>query len=235
MATYAREHLVPHAVDLFLRQTHPAVELLVVDDGPSSVADLLPDDPRIRHLRLERRATIGAKRNLGCDAARGELLANWDDDDWYAPWRIAYQVQELVGTGAEVAGIAQLLYYDPGRRRAWRYAWPHAGRPWVHDAALLYTREFWRRNPFPDSNMALDCHLLWRAQPQPIHVHADTSFYVGIVHATNTSPKNVNSSLWRAAALDEVERLLGGDVAFYRGIAETAERSSRPMVRAVRS
>ena len=39
--------------------------------------------------------TLGAKLNLACDYARGEIIAHWDDDDWYAPRRLSTQVEAL--------------------------------------------------------------------------------------------------------------------------------------------
>jgi hypothetical protein len=216
MATYDRPHLVPQAVASLLRQTHPAIELVVVDDSPHSLAPLLPDDERVRHIRLDRRRTIGAKRNLGCEAARGDLLANWDDDDFYAPWRIAYQVEQLTARDADICGLNRLLYLDPVGRGAWRYAWPTSARPWVHDAVLLFTRDFWRRNPFPDTSMGIDCRLLWSASRKRILALDDERFYVGMLHGANTSPKTTRNRLWSACPPAEVEALVGDDLAFYR-------------------
>ena len=227
MATYGRPQLVPHAVASLLRQTHPAVELVVVDDGPQSLAPLLPADDRVHHLRLDRRLSIGAKRNLGCEAARGDVLANWDDDDWYAPWRIGYQLEQLSASGADVCGLDRLLYLDPVGGRAWRYAWPPSGRPWVHDAVLCFTRDFWRRNPFPDTSMGIDCRMLWTPARKRIVALEDEGFYVGMVHPSNTSPKNTRNGLWSPCAAAEVEALVGADLPFYRETlaAQPAERS----------
>lgn len=216
MATHDRAHLVPQAVESFLRQDHPAIELIVVDDGPMSLEDVLPDDERVRHIRLDRRQTIGAKRNLGCEAARGDLLANWDDDDWYAPWRLTYQAKEIAAAGMDVCGLNRLLYLQPVTGRAWRYTWPASARPWVHDAVLLFTRDFWRRNPFPDTSMGIDCRLLWTSSRKRILALPDERFYVGMIHGGNTSPKNTRHGLWRECPAAEVIGLVGEDVAFYR-------------------
>jgi hypothetical protein len=232
MATYDRPHLVPTAVASFLRQDYPSTELLVVDDGPESLAGLLPDDTRVRHIRLDRRHTIGAKRNLGCEAARGEVLANWDDDDWYAPWRLRYQVERLAADGAEVCGLNRLIYLQPERRLAWRYQWPESARPWVHDAVLLFTREFWRRNPFPDTSMGIDCRLLWTRTQKRILALPDERFYVGMIHGGNTSPKNTSHGVWQPYPVEDVERLLGADVEAYRwvfdGVSEPLRGARRP-------
>lgn len=227
MATYDRPHLVPHAAASFLRQTYPSCELVVVDDGPESVAPLLPDNDRIRHIRVDTRLTIGAKRNLGCDAASGELLANWDDDDWYADWRITYQVEQLNSSGADVCGLQTLLYLDPVRDTAWRYRWPRSARPWVHDASLLFTSKFWARNPFPDTSMGIDCRMLWTSEAKRIQPLDDERFYVGMIHSGNTSPKTTGHQLWTTCSVEEITALVGDDVAFYRDAFTRAAGRSR--------
>src|SRR5581483_6186815 len=84
MPTADRRHFVAHAIRHFLAQGHPRRELVIVDDGADSVADLVPADTRIRYLRLSARATVGKKRNLACAAAAGEIIVHFDDDDWSA-------------------------------------------------------------------------------------------------------------------------------------------------------
>jgi glycosyltransferase involved in cell wall biosynthesis len=167
MPTFGRQRFVPLAVEWFLRQDYEPRELIVVDDGHEPVGDLLPDDPRIRHLVLSTRHSIGAKRNLGAQEARGELIAHWDDDDWSAPRRLGYQVAALQTTGADVCGLSRLLYLELGGRRAWRYAW-NGNREWVSDGTFMYTKNFWQSNPLPDTSMGLDCRLLWSSRQKRI-------------------------------------------------------------------
>jgi glycosyltransferase involved in cell wall biosynthesis len=76
MPTYNRRRFVPEAIRLFLAQDYPAKELIVVDDGEDNVADLIPNHPQIRYLCLDRRHSLGAKRNIACEAARGDIIAH---------------------------------------------------------------------------------------------------------------------------------------------------------------
>ena len=83
--------------------------------------DLVPDDPRIRYIRLDGPPrTIGVKRNLACTQAEAaDVIAHWDDDDWYPSWRLRAQV-EAIAAGADVCGSSQFYYVDRNRVRAWR-------------------------------------------------------------------------------------------------------------------
>jgi hypothetical protein len=194
MPTRARPAFARRAAAAFLAQDHPRRELIVVDDGPAPLC--LPDDDRIVHLRLRARAPIGAKRNLAAEAARGEFIAHWDDDDWYAPWRLSAQLANLRATGADVCGLADLLYWEPAARRAWRYRWPADARPWLHDATLLYSRDLWQSEPQAHSDQALDCAFLWGGATKRLSALADERVYVGTIHAGNTSRKDTSGPLW---------------------------------------
>ena len=121
MPTSNRRVFVAQAVRCLLRQDYPSLELIVVDDGADAVGDCLPDDPRIRYIRLDRRLSVGAKRNLACSHARGEIIVHWDDDDWYPPWRVQAQVRALTERNADICGSSRVFYYEPAADRAWEY------------------------------------------------------------------------------------------------------------------
>src|SRR6266851_2559581 len=124
MPTANRRRFVPEALRLFLLQDYSEKELVVLDDGEDNIADLVPDHPQIRYLRLDRRHSLGSKRNFACAAAKGTIIAHWDDDDWYAPWRLSRQVAEIVRGDADLCGLARMLFFDPDGQRAWEYAYP---------------------------------------------------------------------------------------------------------------
>src|SRR5690606_5403689 len=111
MPTFNRRRFVPQAIELFQRQDYEHRELIIVDDGDDPVEDLLPEDERIRYLPLDVRRTIGQKANLAVEAARGALIAYWDDDVWYAPARLSYQVAALVEQEADLVGLDNWLKY----------------------------------------------------------------------------------------------------------------------------
>src|SRR4051812_15919848 len=73
--TFNRRGWLPRAIELFLAQDYPCRELVIVDDGEDSVTDLIPDHVGVRYQRLTRRLSLGAKRNLACEYARGRWIA----------------------------------------------------------------------------------------------------------------------------------------------------------------
>ena len=71
MPTRNRRRFVGQSIWYFLRQDYAHRELIILDDGEDAVADLVPNMTRIRYVRLDRRLSLGAKRNLGCELSRG--------------------------------------------------------------------------------------------------------------------------------------------------------------------
>jgi len=118
MPTRNRRAFVAQAISYFLRQDYEAKELIVLDDGDDSVADLIPSDPRIHYVRLPQRLTLGAKRNRCVELAHGDLIMHWDDDDWHAPQRITLQYEALRAANAEICGLRQMLFFEPATQTA---------------------------------------------------------------------------------------------------------------------
>src|SRR5262245_21836592 len=71
-------------------------ELIVLDDE-DVIADLVPNDERIRSVRLDRRLSLGGKPNFECELNMGSLSTHWDDDDWMSAERLSIQVASPIG------------------------------------------------------------------------------------------------------------------------------------------
>ncbi len=85
--TYERRDTVDRAVASVLGQPYPWVETIVVDDGSTDgTADALARrfGKQITVIRREN-GGVSAARNTGIDAARGELIAFLDSDNWWLP------------------------------------------------------------------------------------------------------------------------------------------------------
>jgi hypothetical protein len=215
MPTYNRRQYVPQAIQYFLRQDYPSRELIIVDDGSEPVDDLIPPDSRIRYVRLNTRMILGAKRNLACGLAQGTIIAHWDDDDWIAPHRLRYQVEVLEREKADLCGASRQLYYNPSTNRAWLYEYPMSIRRWLAGNTLCYRKAFWVKNPFSEIAVGEDTRFAWSPKARNAVVVPDHTFYVGLVHSANTSRKNVTGAYWHPRPVEEVQRLLGADLAFY--------------------
>ena len=201
---------MPEAIRLFLAQDHADKELIILDDGADSVADLVPADPRIRYLRETPRAPVGAKRNRACMAARGAVIVHWDDDDWYAPWRLSYQVRALQNADADICGLDRVLYREEAGGAAWEYVWPDGGGAWLHGATLCYRRALWQRGGFPAIAVGEDTQFLRTHTGARLLALPQTGFYVGRIHAANTSRKLTADPRWQRRSAEDIAAATGG-------------------------
>jgi glycosyltransferase involved in cell wall biosynthesis len=116
--THDREALLRQTLGSILRQRGVDFEVIVVDDGSSdgtaeAVAGL--DDPRVRLVRHARPLGVAAARNRGVAEAAGTWLAFCDDDDLWAPDKLARQLEAARHTGASWVYTGE-VHIDAGRR-----------------------------------------------------------------------------------------------------------------------
>jgi glycosyltransferase involved in cell wall biosynthesis len=223
MPTRNRRPWVAQAIAYFARQDYPDRELLVLDDGEDRVADLIPDDPRIRYVALDGPLILGEKRNCACELARGEIIAHWDDDDWQSPTRLSYQVRELERHGADLCGPGRAIFFDPAAARAWQYEYPQAQRPWIAGNAMCYRRQLWAENPFAPMRVGEDTQFIWNPRVGRPLVLDEHRFFAALVHPDNTSRKLTNGCYWRPHPLEDVRALLGDDYGFYERRAHATD------------
>ena len=218
MPTADRPEFVARAIDCFLKQDYEYRELIVLDDGAESVEHLVPVDPRIHYGRARGHLSLGAKRNLACERASGTFIAHWDDDDWYAGWRLSYQVRALAETPrAVICGVSTPLFFDPITSRAWRYTWS-GPTGWVHGATFCYRRSFWERVRFLEISEGEDVAFLRATSEAAVLSLDQDTFYVGTIHARNASVKRTESAGWVRWPEDLVKQALGDDWPAYLGL-----------------
>jgi glycosyltransferase involved in cell wall biosynthesis len=102
--THDRRRLLLQTLGSILRQRGVDFEVLVVDDGSrDGTAELVAGlgDGRVRLLRNDRPQGVAAARNRGIAEAAGEWLGFCDDDDLWAPDKLARQLQAARQTGRE--------------------------------------------------------------------------------------------------------------------------------------
>ena len=215
MPTYNRRPFVPHAIRYFLRQDYENKELIIIDDGTDSIADLVPDFPNIKYYRLPEKVSLGAKLNMACEYAGGELIANWDDDDWYSPRRLSYQENDLRSENLDIGGINNLLYFDLRTKKAFNYIYPPDQPKWLLGSSLFYRKRFWENNHYADINVGMDGIFVWKSPPQRVVAHTDPSFSVHMIHDQNVSPKKTESPWWYSYPVEKIRQIMDQDWMYY--------------------
>src|SRR5688572_8623747 len=112
---------IRRAIDSAMRQTWRHVEVIVVDDcskdGSADVAaNALEDWGGGRLIRLTKNVGVAQARNVLLEAAQGEFITFFDDDDESLPHRLAEQHRAIIEYEARV-GSGLIVCFASGRRR----------------------------------------------------------------------------------------------------------------------
>jgi glycosyltransferase involved in cell wall biosynthesis len=114
--TFNRRPFIASMLECFRNQTYPKyrIEWIIVDDGTDKIKDLLDtaNIPQIKYFPVEKKMSLGAKRNYMHEKATGSIIVYMDDDDYYPPERIAHAVEKLQEKPeALCAGASEIYIY----------------------------------------------------------------------------------------------------------------------------
>lgn len=96
--TWNGQRFIAETLTSILGQTHPTLEVIVVDDGSSDDTVAVVKavrDPRIR-LVQRRNGGVASARNAGVAQARGGFFAFSDQDDVWHPRKLEWQLRSLL-------------------------------------------------------------------------------------------------------------------------------------------
>jgi glycosyltransferase involved in cell wall biosynthesis len=111
--TFNRRPFIPIAIKCFENQTYPRdkMEWIIVDDGTDKIEDLVAHLPYVRYFKFDEKITLGKKRNISNEKAKGDIIVYMDDDDYYPQERVKHAVERLQGSKALCAGSSAMFLY----------------------------------------------------------------------------------------------------------------------------
>jgi glycosyltransferase involved in cell wall biosynthesis len=122
IAAYNVEGFIGPAVESALGQTHPEVEVIVVNDGSTddTASALAPFRDRIRYVEQPNRG-LAAARNRGLEEARGTYVALLDGDDLWLPHRLESMISFLEGHPEIGFATSDAFFMNGGPASSERY------------------------------------------------------------------------------------------------------------------
>jgi len=156
--TYGRPERHERLHRYFDHQTIDQKDLWVLDDSPEPSRFFRQlQDGRVRYLHSAGRMTIGAKRNWLLSCCTGDVVAHFDDDDWYAPSYLQTMTQAL-----------QEQQLDLVKLSVWNALSELDGSFWQADTQTLSPKHFvvWSDKP-PESVQMSDAELA--SLPQDVY------------------------------------------------------------------
>jgi hypothetical protein len=194
MVTRCRGGMVRQAIECFLRQTYPDRELvLLTEQLAPDLATLIAPHASIRAVEVGHRGlTLGALRNLAVRAARGQLVAQWDDDDLHHPERLSAQVNALRQARADACLLNRWKIWWPGEHKLAT----SVARPW--EGSILAVKS--ALPDYPDLRRGEDTPVIEKLLRQARVVLLDAPhLYVYRVHGENTFHSAHFAQHWQVA------------------------------------
>lgn len=216
---------------VFEAQTWPDKELVVMETYSTSPSAFLvqkaAEDERLvymgKKVSPERDWSIGAKRNVCTFLATGTWLANFDDDDLYAPCYLDVMVRSLIEQRSEAITLSTYYVFDV---RSGTFGWcdqryASESMRYGYGFSYVFFRKAAMYHPYPNQNMGEDYGFFNTLRKRPnstalggnrhVALHVDEC---GICCHTLHPKATSNSYAKRQVPLDEVLGLDLGELEF---------------------
>ena len=122
--TFNRRPFIPMMLECFNHQDYPKekLEWIIIDDGTDKIEDLVSSHPNVKYYKYDTKMTLGKKRNLMHQYAKGDIIVYMDDDDYYPPERISHAVSTLQkNKQALCAGSSEMFIYFKGLNKMYKF------------------------------------------------------------------------------------------------------------------
>ncbi len=134
MVTLDRFELAQRAIRSYGDQTYPNRELIIVTDGGRAFRGALErfvEQQEIEGVRFVypsgENLPLGMLRNISLDAANGEIVCQWDDDDVSYPTRLILQAEHMLRCNARGCFLADHLQFILDDRILYWVDWTKEG------------------------------------------------------------------------------------------------------------
>lgn len=195
--TYNRHDFMPILVECIERQTYPlsCIEWVIIDDSCENIQDWVRNLPlayrlhALNYIYLDRKNTIGSKRNIAKKTSRGEFCVHMDDDDYYAPNYVAVVMNIFKrNRGIGIVGATSIYFLYPNSPFLY-----HVGP--VHKSHTCGGVMSYRRSVA--NNAHFNARTQYGEEPQFLRnskafvyqIESSYMFYIPLAHHSNTVNK----------------------------------------------
>lgn len=164
------------------------IEIIIADDGDEKEILTLNIPYQIKYIKCHR-MSIGNKRNLLVENAKGEYIAHFDTDDIYFPTYIEHSIELMTEKKKNAVGTSDMYFlFKDGHTGAMR----NPLLSMANEATLVYKKSFWEKGKFSQNNTSEGIKFLsgrhWEV------AHSDIKkVMLCLCHEENT----VDKEIWR--------------------------------------
>ena len=156
--TFNRSKLLKECVGSLLAQTHPEIEIIVVDDGSTDDTQATVTELAQKHnnIRYYTRSHLGAPaaRNFGLTKATGKFIGFFDSDDLWPLDYIKKMIKALNANPDFGAAYSKIMRFSDGEIRGQYGAMANppsghittdlfSGKPFILPSSTIFRKDVW--------------------------------------------------------------------------------------------
>jgi glycosyltransferase involved in cell wall biosynthesis len=184
--TFNRRPFIQMAIKCFEHQTYPKdkMEWIIIDDGTDKIEDLVSHIPQVRYFKYDEKLTLGKKRNISNEKAKGDIIVYMDDDDYYPPERVKHAVERLKESKALCAGSSAMFIYFKHIDKMYQFG-PY-GPNHSTAASFAFKRELLNQTRFDEESSVAEERTFLKGYTIPV-VQLDSSKTILVFSHTHNS------------------------------------------------
>ena len=178
-----RDRKLSHLLEQVSAQTLVPIELCVLGHGIEIDEDF---QARARALNITSvkilhrlsSESLGSCLNALVESASGDIIAKFDDDDYYLPNYLLDQTNTLINMNADLVGKGSIYFYLPSFNviaRRWKHQ-EHIWRNFVAGATFVGWRKTFVDTPFADRTQGEDSDFLAQLERKGKKIYSSDSF-----------------------------------------------------------
>jgi glycosyltransferase involved in cell wall biosynthesis len=185
-----RENFIDNVFENYSRQTVDNKELIIILNKDSMNIDKWVEKgkayPNVRVYQLHEKATLGDCLNFGIIKSNYDIIAKFDDDDFYGPNYLAGATRPLKqNLGSIVGKSAYYIYFKRKNALVYVQGPENSITDTVAGATLVFKKEIFKNVQFEKVNRAEDYFFIDQAKQCGHKVYAlDRNDFVVIRHDT---------------------------------------------------
>jgi glycosyltransferase involved in cell wall biosynthesis len=214
--TFNRPHFLPFLAKCVLDQKVSDFEWLVLDDSPlpSKFMQTL-SDPRVIYEHANEKATVGSKRNRLIRKSRSDIIAQFDDDDFYGEDYLGKMLSAMNENRVDMVKLVGFFLYSKHYKSLGYWDLTNKlGPHWVWSAqppglvtlteenseefrdnhlgfgfSYVFKKSVWESGPFPEADFNEDVVFSLKALQRfnLMGLHDDQCTCIHILHQSNIS------------------------------------------------
>ena len=178
-----RDPRLSHLLQQVAAQSLAPVELCVLGHGIEIDEDFYTraramNISSVKILHRESSESLGSCLNALVESASGEIIAKFDDDDYYLPNYLLDQTNALINMDADLVGKGSIYFYLPDLNviaRRWKHQ-EHIWRNFVAGATFVGWKQTFTETPSADRTQGEDSDFLARLDRKGRKVYSSDSF-----------------------------------------------------------